>query len=77
MEAGHDVLGIDSSRAFIELARERAPRASFRVGSFADANLPEDCDAVLAIGEVLGSRSALIALPRTGSRTTGRNTSSA
>jgi SAM-dependent methyltransferase len=55
-EAGHDVLGIDSSRAFIELARERAARARFRVGSFVDANLPEDCDAVLAIGEVLGYR---------------------
>jgi SAM-dependent methyltransferase len=55
-EAGHEVLGIDSSRAFIERARERAPRASFRVGSFLDAGLPDGCDAVLAIGEVLGYR---------------------
>jgi SAM-dependent methyltransferase len=55
-DAGHDVLGIDSSRAFIALARERAPRATFRVGSFVDARLPKDCDAVLAVGEVLGYR---------------------
>jgi SAM-dependent methyltransferase len=52
--AGHRVHGIDSSPAFIELARERAPAASLHVGSFVDAPLPEDCDAVLAIGEVLG-----------------------
>jgi SAM-dependent methyltransferase len=55
-EAGHEVLGIDTSRAFIELARERAPRARFRVGSFVDARLPEGRDAVLAIGEVLAYR---------------------
>jgi SAM-dependent methyltransferase len=53
-DAGHEVHGIDSSAVFIELARERAPEASFRVGSFVDAPLPHDCDAVLAIGEVLG-----------------------
>jgi SAM-dependent methyltransferase len=49
--AGHDVLGIDQSAALIALARERAPRARFRVGSFVSEPLP-DCDAVLAIGEV-------------------------
>src|SRR5687768_12429502 len=53
-DAGHRVHGIDSSPAFIELARERAPAASLHVGSFVDAPLPGDCDAVLAIGEVLG-----------------------
>lgn len=52
-EAGHRVLGIDASRAMVELARARAPAASFRVGSWADAKLPQ-CDAVIAIGEVLG-----------------------
>ena len=56
LESGHDVLGIDASRAFIALARERAPRATFRVGSFVAARLPEGGDAVLAIGEVLGYR---------------------
>lgn len=53
-DAGHEVHGIDSSPAFIELARRRAPAATFRVGSFADAPLPLDCGAVLAVGEVLG-----------------------
>ena len=52
-EAGHDVVGIDASRAMIALARSRAPAARFRVGSWVDAPIPE-CDAVLAIGEVLG-----------------------
>jgi SAM-dependent methyltransferase len=52
-EAGHDVLGIDFSRAMLALARSRAPRARFRLGSWVDTPIPE-CDAVLAIGEVLG-----------------------
>ena len=52
-EAGHRVLGIDASRAMVELARTRAPAAHFRVGSWAETQLPE-CDAVIAIGEVLG-----------------------
>ena len=52
-EAGHDVLGIDASRAMVALARSRAPEARFRVGSWVDEPIPE-CDAVLAIGEVLG-----------------------
>jgi SAM-dependent methyltransferase len=51
-DAGHDVLGIDQSPALIALARERAPDARFTVGSFVSEPLPE-CDAVLAIGEVL------------------------
>jgi len=52
-EAGHDVLGIDASRAMVALARGRAPEARFRVGSWVDEPI-EECDAVLAIGEVLG-----------------------
>jgi SAM-dependent methyltransferase len=51
-DAGHDVLGIDQSAALIALARRRAPAARFRVGSFVSEPIPE-CDAVLAIGEVL------------------------
>jgi SAM-dependent methyltransferase len=51
-DAGHDVLGIDQSPALIALARERAPNARVAVGSFVSEPLPE-CDAVLAIGEVL------------------------
>ena len=51
-EAGHEVLGIDQSPALIALARAKAPKASFRVGSFVTAPIPE-CDAVLAISEVL------------------------
>ncbi len=49
--AGFEVIGIDSSRAMVEIARGRAPDARFRVGSWLDAPLPA-CDAVLAIGEV-------------------------
>ena len=50
-DAGHDVLGIDQSPELIALARRRAPRARFRVGSFVREPIPE-CDAVLAISEV-------------------------
>jgi SAM-dependent methyltransferase len=50
--AGFDVVGIDQSPAFIELAREKVPSGEFRVGSFIDANLPPAV-AVLAVGEVL------------------------
>jgi SAM-dependent methyltransferase len=50
-DAGHEVLGIDQSAALIALARDRASRASFRVGSFTTEALPP-CDAVLAIGEI-------------------------
>jgi SAM-dependent methyltransferase len=53
-DAGHDVLGIDRSPALIALARRTAPDATFRVGSFVDADLPDGSDAVLAAGEVLG-----------------------
>jgi predicted TPR repeat methyltransferase len=39
-DAGHEVLGIDQSAAMIALARGRAPRASFRVGSFVAEPIP-------------------------------------
>jgi len=49
--AGHEVLGIDLSPAMIALARRRAPRARFRVGSFRDTEIPS-CTAVVATGEI-------------------------
>jgi SAM-dependent methyltransferase len=51
--AGYDVLGLDPSPAMLELARRRAPKATFRRGSFVDAELPPECVAVTAVGEVL------------------------
>ena len=51
VRAGHPVLGIDLSRAMIALARRRAPRARFRVGSFRDTEIPP-CAAVVATGEI-------------------------
>lgn len=53
-EAGHAVHGIDASPAMIALARRRAPHASFAVSSFVDSDLPDQCDVIIAIGEVLG-----------------------
>jgi len=47
---GYLVLGIDITRAMIELARKRAPGARFVNASFLKAKLPP-CDAVTAIGE--------------------------
>ncbi len=52
LRAGYRVLGIDISEAMIELAREKAPAAEFRVGSLFEAELPP-CDAVTAVSEVL------------------------
>lgn len=49
-DAGHAVLGIDLSPAMIALARAKAPRARFRVGSCHAAKLPK-CAAVVAVGE--------------------------
>ena len=51
-EAGYSVLGIDLSGSLVEIARQRAPQATFRVGSFIDMAL-SPCVAVCAIGEVL------------------------
>jgi len=50
-DEGYNVLGIDRSSSMIRLARRIAPRATFRKGSFVDAELPQ-CDAVTALGEV-------------------------
>ncbi|MFO0984698.1 MAG: class I SAM-dependent methyltransferase [Planctomycetota bacterium] len=50
--AGYDVVGIDSSRAMIAIARKRAPAARFVVGSLHRVRLPR-CHAVTAIGECL------------------------
>jgi SAM-dependent methyltransferase len=49
--AGYEVLGVDASAAMIELARRRAPAATFVHGSFLDVPLPP-CDAVTALGEI-------------------------
>src|SRR3954447_19357552 len=42
-DAGYDVLGIDISDDMLAIARERAPRASFRSGSAWDADPPACC----------------------------------
>jgi len=50
-KAGYDLLGFDISADMIELARRRAPRATFRHASTLDAAIPP-CIAVTSIGEV-------------------------
>lgn len=55
--AGYQVLGIDYSPAMLALARQRAPRAEFRLGSYLGAEIPT-CRAVTAIGEVFNYRFA-------------------
>ena len=52
LEAGYRVLGIDISEAMVEIARQKAPGAEFRVGSLFEADIPP-CDAVTAVSEVL------------------------
>jgi SAM-dependent methyltransferase len=52
LRAGYRVLGIDISEAMVEIAREKAPGAEFRVGSMFEAPIPR-CDAVTAVSEVL------------------------
>jgi SAM-dependent methyltransferase len=52
-EAGYDARGLDASPALVRIARRAAPGASVRVGSVYTAALPR-CDAITAIGEVLG-----------------------
>lgn len=47
---GYRVLGIDISEPMIGLAREHAPEAEFRAGSFLDVDLPQ-CDAITSLGE--------------------------
>lgn len=50
-DAGYAVVGIDLSEALIQMARVRAPKAEFRVGSVFTTDIPP-CVAVTAIGEV-------------------------
>ena len=52
LRAGYRVLGIDISDDIVELARQKAPGAEFRVGSLFEADIPL-CDAVTAVSEVL------------------------
>ncbi len=52
LRAGYRVLGIDISEAMVEISREKAPGAEFRVGSLFGAEIPP-CDAVTAVSEVL------------------------
>lgn len=51
VDAGFEVVGIDISAAMIELARQRAPKAEFFVGSLVQFPIPR-CRAVTALGEV-------------------------
>jgi SAM-dependent methyltransferase len=50
-KAGFDTLGFDISKAALEIARRRAPKATFRHASFLEADIPP-CVAVAAVGEV-------------------------
>ncbi len=48
--AGFDVIGIDRSRAMLEIAKSVAPKAQFRCSSLHDVAVPS-CDVVTIIGE--------------------------
>lgn len=50
--AGYDVVGVDLSPDMIDIARRRAPRARFHIGSLLDFPLPP-CIAACAVGEIL------------------------
>src|SRR5205823_12082095 len=66
-EHGYDVLGVEVSPDLVEIARDRAPGASFLNVSLLDAELPP-CVAVAAIGECFNyafdERAGRDALPR-------------
>jgi SAM-dependent methyltransferase len=51
-DRGYDAHGIDLSPDLLQIARERAPGASFEQGSLWDAEVPS-CVAVTAVGEAL------------------------
>ncbi len=51
-DVGYSVVGIDASPEMVALARQRVPSGHFRIESIYGADIP-DCQAVLAIGEVL------------------------
>jgi SAM-dependent methyltransferase len=68
LEAGYDVLGIDQSAALLQIARRRAPAATFVQGSLFEAALPR-CAAVTSISECVtygpdprAGRAAFVAL---------------
>jgi SAM-dependent methyltransferase len=50
-KVGFEVLGFELSKAALEIARRRAPKAAFRHASFLEADIPR-CVAVTATGEV-------------------------
>jgi SAM-dependent methyltransferase len=52
IEAGFDTIGIDASPELLAMARAAAPAGRFVCGSVYDVEIPE-CDAVVAIGEVM------------------------
>jgi len=52
LQADYEVLGIDISDAMLDLAREKAPKATFQNASLLRVELPK-CDAVTSIGECL------------------------
>jgi len=52
-DAGYDAVGIEVSPALARAARRAAPRARVEIGSIYEVPLPP-CDAVTALGEVLG-----------------------
>jgi len=56
MEAGFETIGIDASEELLAIARANVPGGSFILGSVYDVEIPE-CDAVVAVGEVLAYRS--------------------
>jgi len=52
LNSNFDVLGIDSSASLIDIAKERAPKANFAVGSFFDVEFPI-CVGVVSTSECL------------------------
>lgn len=52
VEAGFEVVAIDASAPLLEIARARAPGATFVEGSIHELELPA-CDAIAAVGEPL------------------------
>jgi SAM-dependent methyltransferase len=51
--AGFEVFGFDPSEAMIALARMNAPHARFEVESLETIALPPQCEAIVAVGEIL------------------------
>lgn len=52
VDAGYTALGVDTSAAFLEIARRRVPEAELHLGSCLSVALPP-CVAIAAVGEVL------------------------